>query len=131
MDSRKLVMKETALVAAGEVLLSAAMVGIFAALGYFKMNVLWSALTGCAVIVANHFFLAVAVNLAADRAERGDVAQAQKMIRMSSVVRFLMMGAALLVGIKLGANVLALCLPLLFLRPILMLGEFFRKKEDS
>lgn len=131
MDSRKLVMKETAMVAAGELLLSAAMVGVFAALGYFKMNVLWSALTGCAVIVCNHFFLAIAVSLAADRAEQGDVAQAQKMIRMSSVVRFLVMGAALLVGIKLGANVLALCLPLLFLRPILMLGEFFRKKEDT
>jgi hypothetical protein len=42
-------MKETAIVAAGELLLSAAMVGVFAALGYFKMNVLWSALTGCAV----------------------------------------------------------------------------------
>ena len=31
-------------------------------------------------------------------------------------------------GIKLGANVIALVLPLLFVRPILTIAEFFRKK---
>lgn len=131
MDSRKTVIKETAFVAAGEVILSAAMVGVFAALGHFQMNVLWSALVGCAVIVLNHFFLAITVSLAADRAEQGEVAEAQKMIRLSSAGRLVTMGVALLVSILLGANVLALCLPLLFIRPILMVGEFFRKKEDS
>ena len=38
------------------------------------------------------------------------------------------MGVALVVGIKLGAYVIALALPLAFLRPILMVTEFFRKK---
>ena len=130
MDSRKSVMKEVLLVALGEVLLSGIMVGVFAALGYFKMNVLWGALLGSLVIVMNHFFLSITVSLAADRAEQGDVPQAQKMIRLSSMVRLVAMGAAVVVAIKLGANVLALLLPLLFVRPILMVGEFFRKKED-
>ena len=40
----------------------------------------------------------------------------------------LLMGGLLLVGIKGGGDVIALVLPLLFLRPVLMLGEFFRKK---
>ena len=43
MDSRKIVYKETAIIAVGELILSAAMVLVFAALGYFKMNVLWGA----------------------------------------------------------------------------------------
>ena len=40
------------------------------------------------------------------------------------------MAVALILGIKLGANVIALVLPLAFARPILMLAEFFRKKGD-
>lgn len=130
MDSRKIVFRETAVIALGEVILSAVMVGVFAALGYFQMNVLWGALTGCLVMIVNYFFMAVTVSLAADRAEAGEVQQAQKMVQLSSAVRLVLMGAALILGIKLGANVIALVLPLVFARPILMLAEFFRKKGD-
>ena len=130
MDSKKIVFKETAIVAVGELICSALMVAIFAALGYFRMNVLWSALAGSAVMIANYFFMAVTVSLAADRAQKGDVQQAQKMVQLSSAVRLLVMGVALFLGIKLGANVVALVLPLVFARPILMLAEFFRKKGD-
>ena len=104
------------------------MVGVFAALGYFQMNVLWGALAGSVVMIANYFFMAITVNLAADRAEKGEVTQAKKMVQLSSTVRLVVMGVALVVGIKLGANVIALALPLAFLRPILMVTEFFRKK---
>lgn len=130
MDSRKIVFKETAVVAAGELLCAAAMVGVFAALGYYRMNVLWSALAGCAVMTLNYFFMAVTVNLAADRAKTGDVQQAKKLVQLSSTLRLICMGVILLAAIKLGANVIALALPLAFLRPIMMLAEFFRKKGD-
>lgn len=130
MDSRKIVYKETAIVAVGELVLSAVMVAVFALLGCFKMNVLWGALTGCLVMTLNHFFLAVTVSAAADRAERGQTKQAQNMIQLSGVVRLFAIGAAMVIGIKLGANVIALVLPLAFARPILMLSEFFRKKGD-
>ena len=131
MDSQKIVYRETALIAIGEGILSALMVGVFALLGHFKMNVLWGALVGCCVMIANYFFMAVTVSLAADRAERGEVKQAQNMVRVSSTARLAVMGVALVVGIKLGANVLALLLPILFARPILLLAEFFRKKGDQ
>ena len=129
MDHRKTVLKETGAVAVGELVCSALMVGVFAALGYFQMNVLWGALAGSIVMIANYFFMAITVNLAADRAEKGEVTQAKKMVQISSAVRLVFMGVALVVGIKLGANVIALALPLAFLRPILMVTEFFRKKE--
>lgn len=128
MDHRKTVLKETFAVAVGELVCSALMVGVFAALGYFQMNVLWGALAGSIVMIANYFFMAITVNLAADRAEKGEVTQAKKMVQLSSTVRLIVMGVALVVGIKLGANVIALALPLAFLRPVLMVTEFFRKK---
>ena len=46
MDQRKLVMQETAVIAVGELICSAVMVGLFAALGYFQMcyGALWQVL---------------------------------------------------------------------------------------
>ena len=131
MDIKKAVYKETLLVTVGVLLCSALMVGVYALLGYFSFNVLFSALGGSAVIIANYFFMAVTVSLAADKAEAGDPKKAKNMISLSSMVRLLLMGGALFVGIKAGANVVALALPLVFLRPVLMLGEFFRKKGDK
>ena len=130
MDSRKIVFRETGIIAIGEFVCSAIMVGIFAALGYFQMNVLWGARAGSLVMIANYFLMAVVVTLATDRAKNGQVKQAQKMVQLSSVVRLLLMGVVLFVGIKLGANTIALVLPLLFARPTLLLAEFFRKKGD-
>ena len=130
MDSRKIVFQETAIIAIGELICSAVMVGVFAALGQFSPAVLFSALGGCLIMTGNYFFMAVTVSLAADRAEAGQVQQAQKMVQLSSIVRLVVMGIAIFVGIKLGGNVIALALPLIFARPILMLSEFFRKKGD-
>lgn len=131
MESRNLVLKETAIIAAGELLCSVVMVGIFAALGYFRMNVLWSAIAGSIIITLNYFFMAVTVTLASERAVEGDAKQAQTMIQTSSILRLLVMGVLLFIGIRLGANVIALVLPLAFQRPILMLSKFFRKKDDA
>ena len=130
MDHRSIVYKETAIVAVGELICSTVMVGIFAALGQFSMAVLWGAVTGCLVMIANYFLMAVTVSLAADRAEQGGAKKAQLSIQLSGVLRLVLMGAALVLGIKLGANVVALCLPLLFARPVLFVAEFFRKKGD-
>ena len=130
MDSRKVVLKETCIVAVGELLCSAITVGIFAALGYFQMNVLWGSLAGCGIIIANYLFMAMFVSLATDRAKKGNTDQAKKMVRLSSVLRLLVMGILLFAGFKLGANAISLALPLLLLRPILLVAEFFRKKGD-
>lgn len=130
MESQKIVYKETAIVALGELICCAVMVGIFAALGYFRMNVLWGALAGAGIMTVNYFFMAVIVSLAADKAQQDQVAQAKRMVKVSSVVRLILMGLLLFAGIRLGANVIALVLPLVFVRPILTVAEFFRKKGD-
>ena len=130
MQARTHVFRETGLMAAGELIGGALTVAVFWALGYFQMNVLWGTLAGCLVTVGNYFFMAVTVDLAADRAEKGEVQQAQKMVQLSSTVRLVVMGLVLFLCIRLGANVVALLVPLLLERPILMLSEFFRKKVD-
>ncbi len=130
MNDRKNILKNTAIVALGVLLCAGVMVAVFAAIGRFSWNVLLSALTGSAVIILNYFFMAVTVTLAADRAEAGAAEQAKKMVQLSSLVRLVCMGIVLFAGIKLGANVVALVLPLVFLRPVLMLAEFFGKKAD-
>lgn len=131
MDSRKEVLKQTGIVAIGVLLCSAVMVGVFALLGHFNIQVLISALAGSATIILNHFLMAVTVTLAADKAQKGETAAAQKMIQLSGIVRLVLMGVIVIVGIKAGGNVLALALPLLFLRPVLMLTEFFGKKGEA
>ena len=131
MDSRKIVYRETGIVAVGEILCCALMVGVFAALGFFQMNVLWGALAGAGVMTANYFFMAVTVSLAADKAQQGQTKQAKQMVQISSTVRLILMGIVLVAGIKLGANVIALALPLVFVRPIITVAEFFRKSGEK
>lgn len=130
MDSRKTIIKDTALLLLGELVGSALMAGVFAAFAAFSLIVVVSALTGSLVITVNYFAMAVVLSLAADRAEAGDLKKAQQMVQLSSTVRLVCMGAILLAAVKLGANVIALVLPLVFMRPVLMLMEFFRKKVD-
>ena len=130
MDSRKLVLKETGIIALGELIGSGVMVGVFAALGYFSMPVVWGALFGSLTMTVNYFFMAVTVSQAADRAAQGQVDSAKKSVQLSSTVRLVCIGVAMALAIKLGTNPIATILPLAFTRPILMLAEFFRKKGD-
>lgn len=130
MDSRKKILKDTAVLLVGELIGAALVVAGFAAFNAFSLSVVISAIIGSVVITANYFAMALVLSLAADRAADNEVKKAQKMTQLSSTVRLLCMGAILLVAIKLGANTFALLLPLLFMRPILMLVEFFGKKGD-
>ena len=128
-ESRKIVWKETAIVAVGEGICTALMVGIFALLGYFDMSVLLGGLVGAAIAVANFLVLAIVATLAADKAEQQDVAGGQKLIKTSYPVRLIVLAVVLFACAKSGVfNVIALVLPLVFVRPALTLAEFFRKK---
>lgn len=129
MESRKIVLKETAIVVVGELLLCAIMVGIFALVGKFDRSVVLGALFGWLLTCGNFFFLAVAATLAADKAQEQNVQGGKNLMRSSMALRLLVLFGLMFILAKSGiCNVLALVLPLAFLRPVLMLGEFFRKK---
>ena len=128
-DSRKLVLRETAVIAIGEIICVALMCGVYALIGKFSFSVLWGGLVGLLVATGNFFFLAVIATLAADRAENQDVAGGQKLMKSSYPIRLLVLAGLLILCAKSGVfDVIALVLPLLFVRPVLTIAEFFRKK---
>ena len=130
-DSRKSVIKEIASVAIGEVICVALMFGVYALIGKFDISVVLGGLVGLLVAVGNFFFLAVSATLAADKAKAGDTASGQKLMRSSYPIRLLVMAGVLILCAKSGFfDVIALVVPLVFVRPVLTVGEFFRKKGE-
>jgi len=127
-DSRKLVLKETAVVALGEAVCVALMCAVYALIGKFDLSVLLGGLVGLLVAAGNFFALAVVVTLASDKAEAGDPLAGQKLMKSSYPIRLLVMAGILILCAKSGVfDVLALVLPLVFVRPILTIAEFFKK----
>ena len=128
-ESRKYVLKETALIAVGELLCVALMCGVYGLLGKFNISVLLGGLVGLLVATGNFFALAVIATLASDKAEAGDPMSGQKLMKGSYPIRLLVMAGVLILCAKSGFfDVIALVFPLLFVRPILTIAEFFRKK---
>ena len=95
MESRKLVWKETAVVAIGVAVCVGVMIGVFALLGYYDVSVLLGGIAGGVLAVLNFFFMAIIVNLAADRAESGDAPGGQKLVKVSYPIRFIVLALLL------------------------------------
>lgn len=83
-------------IAVGTVILSAAMVAVFALLGRFGWDVLWGALLGTAVAVLNFILLSVTVNRALDGGKRG----AQTVMGISYLLRLILIAAMVVFAIK-------------------------------
>lgn len=128
-ESRKFVLKQTLIVFVGVLILSALMCGVYALLGKFSLKVVLGGLVGTVVATGNFFFMAMVATLAADRAQQQDVETGKKMLKGSYPLRLLVMAAVLvLCAISGWFDVLALVLPLVFVRPVLTITEFFKKK---
>jgi len=129
MDSRKIALRETLTIAIGEAVCVAVMLGIYALLGKLDTGVLLGGLTGGVLAVLNFFFTAVVVTLAADRAQQQDVEGGKKLMQGSYPIRLLLLAVMLVACAKSGFfDLLALVLPLAFVRPVITAAEFFRKK---
>lgn len=129
MNSRNFLLRETLPVAIGLGICVAAMMAIFALAGKFDTTVLLGSVAGGVISLANFFFMSLFANIAADKAMNQDVAGGQKLIQLSYLGRMAGMLVALVVCAKSGYfHVLALALPLLFIRPILTIKELFIKK---
>ena len=129
MTSKNTAFRETAPVAIGQAVCTAAMVAVFALAGKFQLSVLLGGIAGAAISTANFFIMSFAANLAADKAEAQDIAGGQKLIQLSYMGRMLGMFLVLILLAKSGHfHPLALVLPLAFTRPILTIVELFKKK---
>lgn len=129
MNSRKEVYRQTAVIAIGHLLCGAAMVGIFAALGYFDITVLSGAVAGIVIATANFFIMGLCADIAADKATNQDVTGAQKLIQLSYAGRMIgILLILILLGVTGWCHALALVLPLAFNRPILTVYELLHRK---
>ena len=127
-DSRKFILKKTAIIALGQALCVAVMIGIFALLGYYDRSVLLGGIFGGVIAVGNFFVMAVCADLAADRAQKGNANAGQALVKASYFGRLAVMAILLFALVKSGlCHVLAAVLPLIFNRPILTLSEFMGK----
>ncbi len=132
MDSRKLVLRETAVVAIGQAVCVAAMLGICVLLGLYSRSVLLGGIFGGILAVLNFFFMAISAMMAADKAESQNVAGGKATVQLSFILRMAVLFVILFALIKSGlCDALASVLPLVFTRPILSIGEFFRKSGES
>lgn len=132
MDSKKIVLKETGIVAAGQIICVTAMIGVFALLGYLDDSVILGGIVGGVLAVLNFFFMAVSTSLAMDKAAKQDVEGGKKLIRISQILRYVLLFILLFAFIKSGiCNIISIVLPVVFVRPVLSVGEFFRKSGDS
>jgi hypothetical protein len=128
MNSKKIVWQETGIAAAGVLLCTALMIGIFALAGKFDISVLLGGAAGALLSVGNFFFMALGITLAADKAENQEVSAGKLLVRNSYLLRLLVLGVLLFACAKSGLfNLFALVLPLTFVRPVLTVAEFFRK----
>lgn len=129
MDSRKIVFQETSVIAIGEAICVPLMDLAFFLCGAFDRTVVFGGIAGALIATANFFFMAMSTSLAADKALAEDVKGGQATMQFSYIFRLIFMFGALAVCAKSGMmNLLALVIPVLLVRPIIMFAEFFRKK---
>lgn len=132
MESRRIVLRQTAVILIGQAVGVGVLLGVYALLGKFSLTVLWSALLGALIASANFFFMAVGTSLAADKAENQEVEQGKKLLSTSYLLRNVLMIVILFIAAKSGRfKLLPLLIPLLFVRPTLTVSEIFRKKESG
>lgn len=132
MDSRKIVFKETAIVLIGQAICVPVMIGVFALLGYYDTSVLLGGIVGAVLATLNFFLMAIFISLAADKAEKQDVKGGQALLQYSYILRLVVLFVLLFACAKSAVfNLIALVLPLVFVRPTISIAEFFRKKGDD
>ncbi len=129
MTNRKIVWQETQVIILGQLLCCGLLVGIYALLGRFSLPVVLSALAGGVLATLNFFVMALCADMAADKGQSRDVSGGQALIQLSYISRMALLFLILVLCAKSGLfDLVALVLPLVFVRPILTAAEFRNQK---
>lgn len=116
-------------VAVTELILCALMLGVYALVGYFSLEVFYSAVVGAALSLLNFGVMTYFLY----RAEKSEtVEKAQLYARGTYGLRMLILAVALIFLLKTDAfSPLATLLPLCFTRIAIFIVELFRKKGEK
>ena len=127
MNQKNPIFQESLRVSVSTFLMLAVMYGIFAITGHFSVMVLYSGFLGWFLNVANFFFMCVAIVNHTDETENS-AQQAAMRIRSSYMIRSLILAVVLFLLLKSGYfHPIATLVPMLFIRPAIMLDNFFTK----
>ena len=124
----KTVLKETAFVAAGTVLLSVAAQIVFAVLGRWDIKVLSGNLLSAFAAILNFFLMGITVQLAMVREGK----DRENFIRLSLLVRTALLFGIVVAGVLLPYfNLITVFVPLFFPRIVIMFRPVFMKKGEA
>lgn len=124
--------REILLVSIGELFVTVLMFAIFALGGFWTIKVLWGGLLGCGLAIINYCLMALGVAIASQKAAEQDVKGGKQTIQTSMFLRLALMAVVLFFAMKRGlANPIALVIPLFLFRPIISVGELFRKSGEK
>ncbi len=130
--SRKEVFQTTLTLLIGEVICCLVMIAVFALSGYLDGTVWLGTLAGLILAVGNFFFMAVNLDMAADRAVQQDVTGGKKLMTGSYFIRLVLIFGILFLLVKSGrCHPIASIVPLAMVRWILTVSEFFTKKGGA
>ncbi|MBQ4227581.1 MAG: ATP synthase subunit I [Clostridia bacterium] len=129
MTARRLVLKETLLVAAQEALVALAAALVYALLGKLGASVWVGLLGGAALSVLNYFIMACSASRVSESAAQAG-AQGGGLMRVSYILRLVLLfgGLIALAATKL-ADPVALIIPLLLMQPIILLTHTILKRQ--
>ena len=126
------IVKETGIVAAGQAICIGIMLGVFALLGKFDMAVLLGGAVGGVISIAYFLSLVICVNIATKKALHEDVKGGQVLMQTAHILRMVGLFAVLALCAQSDAfNLIALALPVVFVRPIMGIAAYIRGKGDS
>ena len=132
MDWRKDIVRQFTIVAIGQVVGVGILFGAFALLNKFDQTVLWGGIVGAVIALANFLAMALGAIRAAGKAEAQEVKAGQLLVQTSYLLRMVVLFLILLLLVKTGRfHVVALVVPLIFIRPALTVGEFIRKEGEK
>jgi hypothetical protein len=118
----KSVIREVITVCAGTFILTLAMIIIFAAAGRFSISVVAGALFGAAAAGANFILLAATLQ----KALKKEASKAKLIVTVSLFLRYLSILLLSVISILLGANPIAVLIPLLFPRIVIFIAQIHK-----
>jgi len=124
--------RETGIIALGQVICVAAMLGVFMLLGRFDMSVLLGGIVGGILGVVYYMTMVICANIAMKKALDQDVKGGQAVMQLSQLLRMIGLFAVLVAcALTKQMNLLALALPIVFVRPILGVADMIQRKGGS
>lgn len=121
--------KQTVKMSIGIFIMTAVMVGVFAAFGKFDYKVVTGGLLGAVVTIANYFFLAFSVDRISDK---DDVKEGQSLMKISYFARLVVIGITIFIAIKIPIfNYIATAIPFLFPRVVIVVIQLFDMRKEK